>query len=228
MRPSDKDLRPWLPARVRARSIKRPEMFAESLFPFLVTAAVLTITPGLDTAMVLQSSTSCGARQGQCTAMGIAIGCLCWGTAAAFGLGTLLKAWPIVFECLRSAGAVYLGWIGARLLFAPRRALAGSAGAAPLRASNADAIRSGFLTNILNPKVGIFYLTLLPQFVSANGGSSDAFGLALAHVLIALSWFLALGTLTGTIGPSSAGPPWSKPLTGRPGSSSSSLRSSFR
>lgn len=176
-------------------------MLADSLFPFLATAIVLTVTPGLDTAMVIQSSAANGVKQGQYTALGIAIGCFCWGSAAAFGLGALLKQWPLAFDLLRAAGTLYLGWLGLRLLLNPRQAFAANIAAALAPAGVSDALRTGFLTNILNPKVGIFYLTLLPQFVPRTGNGWHALALAIVHVLMALLWFVFLSSLISGISP---------------------------
>jgi threonine/homoserine/homoserine lactone efflux protein len=174
-------------------------MHATGLLPFVVTAALLTMAPGLDTAMVLRSATADGPRSGALTAFGVAAGCLCWGTAAAFGLGALMHAHPTLFEGLRWGGVVYLGWIGGRLLLDPRRVFAFSGPTHIQTPSVFAAVRRGFVTNILNPKVGLFYLTLLPQFIPRDGGSRDAFMLACVHVIIALTWFLTLSALTGSV-----------------------------
>ncbi|WP_395945970.1 LysE family translocator [Brevundimonas sp.] len=176
-------------------------MSPEALSAFLITAFVLTMAPGLDTAMVLRSAAADGVRHGAATAFGIAIGCLCWGGAAAFGLGALLAAWPLAFEVLKWAGAAYLAWLGLRLLFRPRRIFSAGAALVGKAPSVASSVRGGFTTNILNPKVGLFYLTLLPQFLPADAKSGTAFGLAGLHVGIALTWFLVLSALTGGIRP---------------------------
>lgn len=176
-------------------------MATENLVAFLLTAAVLTMVPGLDTAMVLRSATLDGARHGSATAIGIAIGCLCWGSAAAFGLAALLRAWPSLFEGLKWAGAIYLAWLGLHFLFRPRRALT------PENEPGAGdglgaAMRRGLTTNLLNPKVGLFYLTLLPQFIPGSArGSGPALVLASLHVGIVLTWFWLLSTLSEKVRP---------------------------
>jgi threonine/homoserine/homoserine lactone efflux protein len=173
-------------------------MFPDNLSAFLTTAAILTVAPGLDTAMVLRSAAADGVRHGAFTALGIAIGCLCWGTSAAYGLSELLKTWPLAFEVLRWAGVMYLAWLGARLLVHPRQAFVSDPDVSPVhRARVATSLRRGLTTNILNPKVGLFYLTLLPQFVPPNNaGGGYALALACLHVLIALTWFLCLSAMT--------------------------------
>lgn len=169
----------------------------ETLPAFLATAAILTMVPGLDTALVLRAASADGSRQGAFTAIGIAFGCLCWGTSAAFGLNGLLQAWPQAFEALRWAGALYLGWLGARLLLSPRLSFDAANGAAASHNDARASVLRGFTTNILNPKVGLFYLTLLPQFVPHGAvGGGYALMLACLHVVIALLWFLLLSSLT--------------------------------
>lgn len=179
-----------------------PTMFAVNIVAFLLTATVLTMAPGLDTAMLLQSATTNGPRHGVATAGGIALGCLCWGTAAALGLTALLHAWPLAFEILKWGGAAYLGWLGAHLLIRPRRAGGNGEDATSPTVSLRWSVRRGYVTNILNPKVGLFYLTLLPQFVPPGAaGESYALFLAFTHVAIALIWFGLLAILAGGIRP---------------------------
>lgn len=179
-------------------------MFADTFAAFVVTATVLTMAPGLDTAMVLRSAAVDGAARGVATAVGVSIGCLCWGSAAVLGLSALLQAWPLAFTALKWGGAAYLGWFGLQLLLHPRQAFApsGEVGAGAPAVGIEKALRRGYVTNILNPKVGLFYLTLLPQFVPhAGAGRGYAFLLACTHVGIALAWFVVLATITGAIRP---------------------------
>ena len=176
-------------------------MLSQTFPAFLVTATILTMVPGLDTAMVLRSATADGPRAGIGSACGIAVGCLCWGGAAAFGLTALLDAWPLAFELLRWSGAAYLGWLGIRFLLHPRRALA-TDGGANAAGTIGDAIGRGFTTNILNPKVGTFYLTLLPQFVPPGAsGHTRALALAATHSVIVVLWLSILAIITGGIRP---------------------------
>lgn len=176
-------------------------MFADAFLAFLATAVVLTIIPGLDTAIVLRSAAAHGVRHGAFTACGIAVGCMCWGTAAIFGLGAVLAAWPLAFEAMRWAGAGYLAWLGASLILYPRRTFAGDEDGSAQPCTAFGSVACGYMTNILNPKVGLFYLTLLPQFVPAGAPADHALRFVLAHVAIALVWFVLLGMLTGGIRP---------------------------
>lgn len=165
---------------------------------YLLAAAVLTVTPGLDTALILRTSAHEGAGSGALAALGIGLGCLCWGSAAALGLGFLFAAWPLGFTALRLLGAGYIAWLGLLMLLRPCTTLnVTSAGTA---ASGALAFRRGFATNILNPKVGIFYVTLLPQFLPEGvDATSASLQLALAHVVLALAWFTLVARLAGSL-----------------------------
>jgi len=113
----------------------------------------------------------------------------------ALGLGALLAASDFAFTVLKAAGAAYLLWLGVGLLWKPRRELAigGDDPATRADRSAMNALRRGLLTNVLNPKVGVFYVTFLPQFVP--GGVNVArytFLLACIHVLLGALWFGAL------------------------------------
>ncbi len=177
-------------------------MFAENIIAFVVTATALTMAPGLDTAMVLRSALANGGRHGALTAVGVGAGCLCWGSAAVLGLSALLQAWPLAFLALKWGGAAYLAWLGAQLLLHPREAIVpGHVATCPSPRYGASIMR-GFGTNILNPKVGLFYVSFLPQFVPRTEiGSNYAFWLACSAAGIALVWFTLLATITAAIRP---------------------------
>lgn len=159
------------------------------LLAFIIAASVLAITPGVDTAMVLRAAAVDGRRSAILAALGIALGCLAWGGAVSLGLGMLLQRSEVAYTVLKSAGAAYLIWVGIRLLFKPRHSLQdkdeqGDTG------SGWSAFVRGLLTNLLNPKVGIFYVTFLPQFIPVSIPlSSYSFFLASIHVLLTVVWF---------------------------------------
>lgn len=162
---------------------------AQALIAFAIAAGLLTITPGLDTALVLRTAAAEGWRRASAVAVGIGLGCLAWGAAAAFGAGALLVASHAAYTILKWAGAAYLVWLGVNLLRKPRASFDTGAGAAPPQGGLSAALAKGFWNNLLNPKVGVFYVSFLPQFIPANANPA-AFGLLLAaiHVALGLVW----------------------------------------
>jgi threonine/homoserine/homoserine lactone efflux protein len=176
----------------------------QSLLLFVVAAGLLTITPGVDTAMVLRTSAACGPRDGAAASIGICLGLLVWGMSAAFGLTALLAASTLAFTIVKWVGAAYLVYLGVKLLAAPRTSLAMDRALmnSPVEGlGNKHAFYRGFLSNMLNPKVGVFYVTFLPQFIP-HGASVAGFSLLLAsiHVLITSLWFSLLIALTVPLG----------------------------
>ncbi|MDE2412348.1 MAG: LysE family translocator [Sphingomonadales bacterium] len=161
------------------------------LAAFLVAATILTLTPGVDTAMVLRAATVEGRRSAVLAALGIALGCLVWGAAVALGLGALLRASELAYTLVRLAGAAYLLWLGVKLLIHPRQAL--EMGDAEAGHVGQGAFWRGLLTNLLNPKIGVFYVTFLPQFIP-TGAPVALYTLFLVslHDLLGLIWFAAL------------------------------------
>ncbi len=170
-----------------------------ALLAFSAAAFLMTITPGLDTALVLRTAAVEGPRPAMMAGLGISLGVLFWGIAAALGLSALLAVSEAAFRALQIAGAGYLFYLGLKLL---RSALLGGAAqAAPKEAHQARGGREwllrGLTTNLLNPKVGMFYISFLPQFLPP-GISPGAFGALLAgiHGAMGLAWFAALTLAT--------------------------------
>jgi threonine/homoserine/homoserine lactone efflux protein len=167
-----------------------------SLAAFIAAASLLTITPGLDTALVLRTAAG-SARRAVLASLGIAVGCFGWATLVALGLGALLAASQLAYTVLRWVGAAYLVWIGYKMLRHPRRNFPVEA-----RADNGQraAFTTGALTNLLNPKVGVFYVSFLPQFVP-QGMSVAPYILLLGaiHALLGLVWFACLIAATRPI-----------------------------
>lgn len=150
------------------------------------------MTPGVDTAMVLRALAAGGKASARHAAIGICIGCAVWGAAVALGLGALLKASAMAYMIVKYAGAAYLIWVGLGLLRHPRRALEENAGRLS-RGANRLALRRGLLTNLLNPKIGVFYVTFLPQFIPVHANvAADSFILAMIHVALTIIWFTIL------------------------------------
>ncbi|NKF21212.1 LysE family translocator [Solimonas marina] len=167
----------------------------QALLLFTAAAGLLTITPGLDTMLVLRTAIAGNSRAALLAGAGICSGCLVWGLLVSAGLGAVFSVSAIAYDVLRIAGAVYLLWLGAQLLLKPRDSVA--AAPSPAVPSDAQSFRRGLLTNLLNPKVGVFYVSFLPQFIPA-GVNLVAFGslLAAIHALLGVLWFAALTLAT--------------------------------
>jgi len=163
---------------------------------FAVVAGVLTIIPGLDTALVLRAAVTKGRRHAFATAVGISSGALLWGALAALGATAVLTASHVAYTALRIAGALYLTWMGASMLRHSFRRLSAEPDLPQGTASDGTLLRSwtrGLTTNLLNPKIGVFYMAMLPQFIPQNSPHL-LMGLALAgvHDVEGIVWFTGL------------------------------------
>ena len=172
------------------------------LVAFAVVAGVVTIIPGADMALVARSVLAHGRRAGYVTSLGICTGLWVHAVASALGLSAILMTSAALFSTVKLAGALYLVALGVLSL---RRALGPSPAAptvAPGRTAR-DARRAfaqGLLSNLLNPKVALFYLTLLPQFVRpADNVLARSLLLAGVHVLIGLAWLVAYTYFLGRL-----------------------------
>ena len=130
------------------------------LVPFVGAAILIALTPGADTALVVRNALIAGAPPARRTALGTSTGLLVWGVASACGVAAVLNASAEVFTAVKLAGALYLVWLGVQAI---RHAGAHEASG---RAPGSSPFRQGLLCNLLNPKAGIFFTALLPQFVS--------------------------------------------------------------
>jgi threonine/homoserine/homoserine lactone efflux protein len=135
---------------------------------FAGVAAVLTVAPGADMALVTKNALASGRRAAFMTTLGIQAGCLSWAAASALGVAALLAASSTAFNALKIAGAAYLLYLGVRTIWEARRhgRIAAEQAFEPAPDSGAAAFRQGLLTNLLNPKIAVLYATLLPQFMA--------------------------------------------------------------
>ena len=177
----------------------------EAMLLFALVAIPLTIMPGLDSALVLRTAVVSGRGHAYATALGINAGTLAWGVAAAVGATAVLAASETAYRALTLAGAAYLAWLGGRLLWTSFRpgsydalpdGAADPSGTALSAAVRPVATRSrwrsfavGATTNLLNPKVGVFYLATIPQFLP-DGVPHLLMGVLLAteHNVLGLAW----------------------------------------
>jgi threonine/homoserine/homoserine lactone efflux protein len=170
-----------------------------SLTMFLLLCFLLTITPGADTALILNTALRSNPRGILMTTLGVCAGLLFHATMSALGLSVILQQSARAYSIIQGLGALYLIYLGARSLhdaFRSSEARAESAGKPPLRP--AAAFRQGALTNALNPKVAVFYLTFLPQFMDPSRGLLlQSLGLASIHIAMSFAWLYSVGRFVG-------------------------------
>jgi RhtB (resistance to homoserine/threonine) family protein len=183
-------------------------MFGITHFGFFIAAVfLLNITPGPDTAYIVGRSVAQGRGAGLMSALGISAGCCVHSLACGFGLTALLAASATAFTVIRFAGALYLIYLGIRLIFA--RPAADTAPADAARAPGTAAVpRSlrqlflqGFWTNVLNPKVVLFFVSFFPQFVAAGSTHKALAFLALGGVFVLMStvWNSFVAWIAGSV-----------------------------
>jgi threonine/homoserine/homoserine lactone efflux protein len=166
----------------------------DALLAFAVVAGLLTLVPGLDTALVLRSSLTSTRPYAWATALGVVTGAMTWGIAAAVGISALLTASELAYRVLTIGGAGYMIWLGASMILKSFRGGFGldpADGAATVISSSSwRGWLLGAGTNLLNPKVGVFYIATIPQFLPA-GASPLLMGAALAgvHCVLSMVWF---------------------------------------
>jgi threonine/homoserine/homoserine lactone efflux protein len=175
-----------------------------ALLAFAAFAAVVTVTPGLDTMLVVRTAAVAGRAPALAAAAGVMSGCLGWAVAGALGITAVLTASELAYDVLRWTGAVYLCFLGVRALWRQRRAAGAepAGGAPPAHRSIVAAFRVGLVTNLLNPKVGVFYLAVLPQFLPRGVAPLPAsLAMALVHDAEGLVWFAMITFLVGRVAP---------------------------
>jgi len=155
---------------------------AAQLAAFLGVSAVVIVTPGQDTALTIRNTLLGGRRAGVGTAVGVVGGQLAWALATSAGLAALLLASAPLFTAIRLAGAAYLVVLGAQALAA---AVRGRPHEDRLPRRRSSAVRQGLLSNLGNPKMAVFFTSLLPQFASSFAGMLS---LGLLFAAVTLSW----------------------------------------
>ena len=175
------------------------EVAVQPLWAAVLALTLLTLTPGVDTFLVIRNTSRGGFRDGVVSSLGICAGLFVHATVSALGISAVLLHSARAFQCLRLAGAAYLVWLGVvslryalarRASSAPQGLMAAGGAFRPLRS-----LREGLLSNVLNPKAVIFYMAFLPQFIHPSRPAlPQALLLAACHFAIAMIWqcFLAL------------------------------------
>lgn len=175
-----------------------------ALASFAVVAGLLTIIPGMDTILVLRTAISRGRVPAFAAAGGICTGTMVWGIAAAVGASALLAASETAFLILKLTGAAYMGWLGLSMLIKSFRRvpLASAPDLAPATAGSREEPRpasgrsswfTGITCSLLNPKVGVFYMAMIPQFLPP-GSSPLLMGILLptVHSIEGILWFTGI------------------------------------
>ena len=161
---------------------------------FLAFAVVLVLIPGPDFAVVTKNTLVGGRRRGRWTALGVSSSNLVQGTAAAFGLSALIVRVQPLFEAIKWAGVAYLAYLGAQAIRSALRGQYQPLDEADGHTRRLAGWRQGFISNITNPKVLVFYLAVLPQFLTPGAGLGWLLVLAWSHALLSLSYLLVLVT----------------------------------
>jgi RhtB (resistance to homoserine/threonine) family protein len=165
------------------------------VLPFLALSAVVVVTPGVDMALVTKNALLHGRAAAQAAAIGVNLGILLWTVAAALGLAALVAASAAAFTAIKLAGALYLTYLGLQAL--RRSHTGGPAHAAPRAAlGRGAAFRQGLASNLLNPKIAVFFTSLLPQFVDAqHARPQDLMLLGALFNCMGVVWLLSYAAL---------------------------------
>ena len=169
------------------------------VLPFLAIAVFVVVTPGVDTALVTKNALLHGRRAAILTALGVNAGIAMWATASAFGLGALLHRSEALFTTVRLVGAAYLVVLGAQAVWWSWRP--GHRVVPEIAPSRRSPFVQGILSNLLNPKIAVFFTSFLPQFVSPGGPVlGQLLLLGVLFNLLGLAWLLGCAVLTSRVG----------------------------
>jgi threonine/homoserine/homoserine lactone efflux protein len=174
------------------------------LVAWVALSALLIATPGPDTALIIRNALAAGPRASTMSALGVAVGTLVWVTASAVGVGLLLERSSTAFTILKLAGAAYLCYLGLRSLFSTQREV-GAPGAARSKLGARGAWRQGLFSNLLNPKTGAFFVTVMPQFTIPGDPATRLFLMVAVFEVMLLAWLIAYGHAASRLGRSRLG-----------------------
>ena len=170
---------------------------------FVALAIVLIVTPGPDTALTIRNTLVGGRPAGVATAVGVALGQATWSVATSVGIAALLVAAEPAFAALKLAGAAYLIYLGAQSLWSAFRGRSAhrTVDRSVVRVRATRALRQGVLSNLTNPKMAVFFPSLLPQFVAADAPAFLALlALGLLFCLMTLAWLTAYAFAVARVG----------------------------
>lgn len=179
-------------------------MLDAQFWPFLIAITLLSMSPGVDTLLVIRNTARGGVRDGVLTSLAICCGLFVHATISALGISLILLQSAWAFSALKLVGAAYLIWLGINGLLAARRgnglplgAAQGERGVVPVWRP----LREGLLSNVLNPKTVVFYMAFLPQFIAPTDPAlAKSLWLAGVHFVIANLWQIAIVLMVGSAG----------------------------
>ncbi|HDZ9267104.1 TPA: LysE family translocator [Vibrio cholerae] len=166
-------------------------MVIQNFEAFLIAITILTLTPGLDTALVIRNTSRAGFADGCTTSLGICFGLFVHATFSAIGISAILAQSAELFQIVKMVGAAYLIWLGISSLRSLMKTGQGIevASLAYTQFRLTRSLREGFLSNVLNPKTAVFYLAFLPQFINPDYSPlAQSLLMALIHFAIAMVW----------------------------------------
>ena len=174
-----------------------------NLLSFLAVSAVVIVAPGPDMALVGRNALFGGRRVAVSTAAGVVLGLTVWSLAASVGVAALLRRSEPAFVTLKIVGAVYLVLLGLQALRLAWSGRTDEAAAATMSASRHQprrALRQGFLSNLANPKIAVFFTTFLPQFAPVDASVATLLSLGIVFCLMTLVWLVGYGAFVAKAG----------------------------
>ncbi len=177
------------------------------LLAWVALSALLIATPGPDTALIIRNALASGPRASTMSALGVSVGILAWAAAATFGVGVLLESSSTAFTILKLAGAAYLVYLGLHSLLGspPRGELRPRPRGAAGVGGSIHAWGQGLFSNLLNPKTGAFFVTVMPQFIVPGDPAIRLLLMVAAFEVMLLAWLIAYGHVVSRFGRSGLG-----------------------
>ena len=175
------------------------------LLAWVALSALIIATPGPDTALIIRNALTGGPRASTMSALGVAVGILAWATAATLGVGVLLERSSTAFTILKLAGAAYLCYLGGRSLFGRTREDAPASVSGHPTLGDRSAWGQGLFSNLLNPKTGAFFVTVMPQFTVAGDPAIRLVLMVAVFEVMLLAWLIPYGHVVSRVGRSGLG-----------------------
>jgi threonine/homoserine/homoserine lactone efflux protein len=175
------------------------------LVAWVALSALLIATPGPDTALIIRNALAAGPRASTMSALGVAVGTLVWVTGSAVGVGVLLERSSTAFTILKLAGAAYLGYLGLRSLFSRARDDTPAQVPGSSRLGDKSAWSQGLFSNLLNPKTGAFFVTVMPQFTIPGDPATRLVLMVAVFETMLIAWLIAYGHVVSRLGRSGLG-----------------------